>query len=205
MSTTLSDYGIELGLPAGWYGEIFRNTNHIADTGPTVHLANTPLILGDRNGYADEIRQVMRPGDAIVCVWNLPSLPNIIAVGGETVSPAQGWSLQGASDTPFHGVEDTQSSLRKAIHVAERVFDLIAFFGARPPPPRLVREIDSILATVRIDVSQRARGDRLEQYFSAADAVRIHEEVRREAWARYAPYASSEEVEEHRLAFPEGV
>ena len=154
MSARLSDFGIELTLPAGWYGQIFRDTDSVMDTGPLVHFANSPLILGDRNGYAGPTRQTMRPGDAIVCAWNMPSLPHLLALGGERVGPTRGWSLAGADDATFEGVGDGRSSLRKAIIVGERLFDLVAFFGADPPPPALVGEVDGILATVRIDVSQ---------------------------------------------------
>ena len=138
MSTTLSDFGISLTLPDGWYGEIFRVMDGVHDSGPLVHFANSPLILGDRNGFAGPARQTMRPGDAIVCVWNMPSLPQLIAMGGERVGPTQGWSLLDASDATFEGVGADQSSLRKAILVGERIFDLVAFFGAHPPPFRLV-------------------------------------------------------------------
>jgi hypothetical protein len=205
MSTTLSDYGITLTLPDGWYGEIFRVTDGVNDSGPLVHFANSPLILGERSGYAGPTRQTMRRGDAIVCVWNMPSLPHLIAAAGEQVSPAAGWSLLGASDATFEGVGATQSNLRKAILVGERVFDLVAFFGAHPPPFRLTRELDRILATVRIDVTPEAPGDRVEQYFNAADAVRTQQEVRRQMFELRAPDMSPAELEAHRLAFPDGV
>ena len=117
----------------------------------------------------------------------MPSLPQLIAMGGERVGPTQGWSLLDASDATFEGVGADQSSLRKAILVGERIFDLVAFFGAHPPPFRLVREVDGILATVRIDVSLGARGDRLEQFFTSADAVRIQKDMRREAFELRAP------------------
>jgi hypothetical protein len=206
MSTVLSDFGIQLVLPAGWYGEIYRDSDGIHDSGPVVHFANSPLILGDRNGYAGVARQTMRPGDVIVCVWNMPSLPQLILVsGGEKLSPTQGWSLAGANDTRFEGVGDRQSSLRRAILVGERVFDLVAFFGTDPPPRRLVAEVDAILATVRVDIAQRERGDRLEQYFGAADALRIQREVRREKFAARAPHMTPDELEAHRRAFPDGL
>ena len=187
MSTILSGYGIELTLPSSWYGEIFRDVDELHDTGPTVHLANTPMILGDRNTYASQTRPIMRPDDAIVCVWNMPSLPNIMAASGEAAHPTRGWSLWGASDVSFEGVPDGHSSVRKGVRVGERVFDVVAFFGTEPPPARLMSEIESILATVRIDVSQRDRGERLEQFFSTAAAERIQKEMQSEARARARP------------------
>jgi hypothetical protein len=148
----------------------------------------------------------MRPGDVIVCVWNMPSLPQLILVsGGEKLSPTQGWSLAGANDTRFEGVGDRQSSLRRAILVGERVFDLVAFFGTDPPPRRTVAEVDAILATVRVDIAQRERGDRLEQYFGAADALRIQREVRREKFELRAPHMTPDELAAHRRAFPDGL
>jgi len=204
MSTALSDFGISLTLPDGWYGEIFRVADGVHDSGPLVHFANSPLILGDRNGFAGPVRQTMRPGDVIVCVWNMPSLPHLIAMGSERVGPARGWSLLDASDATFEGVGADQSSLRKAIVVGERIFDLVAFFGAHPPPFRLVREVDGILATVRIDVSPGARGDRLEQFFTSADAVRIQKDMRREAFELRAPSMTPAEREAYRLTFPDG-
>lgn len=199
---TLSAFGITVEQPAGWYGEIFRETDGIDDTGPVVHLANTPLIVGDRDMYASQTRQLMRTGDAIVCIVNLPSLPNILAAGGERVGPARGWSLWGANDIPFHGVPNHQSSLRKAIVVGERAFDLIAFFGATAPTPQLVGEIEAILGTIRVDVGQRVRGERLEQYFEAAAASRIQSEVRRDLLARDERHMSTQEAAERRAAFP---
>jgi hypothetical protein len=199
---TLSAFGITVEQPAGWYGEIFRETDGIDDTGPVVHLANTPLILGDRDIYASQTRQLMRAGDAIVCVVNLPSLPNILAAGRGRVGAARGWSLWGANDIPFHGVPNHQSSLRKAIVVGERAFDLIAFFGAPAPTPELVREIEEILVTVRVDVAKRLRGERLEQYFDTAAAARIQSDVRRDVFARDARHMSTQEAAEQSAAFP---
>jgi hypothetical protein len=204
MSTTLSDFGITLSLPDGWYGEIFRVTDGVNDTGPLVHFSNSPLILGDRSGYAGPTRQTMRPGDAIVCAWNMPSLPHLVALGSERPGAAQGWSLLDAEDTSFEGVGPTQSSLRKTITVGERVFDLVGFFGAHPAPFRLVREVDRILATVRIDVTPRARGNRIEQFFTSADAVRIQQDMRREMFELSAPHMTPAEREAFRLTFPEG-
>jgi hypothetical protein len=198
---TLSAFGITVEHPAAWYGEIFRETDGIDDTGPVLHLANTPLILGDRDMYASQTRQLMRPRDAIVCVVNLPSLPSILAAGGERADAAAGWSLWGANDIPFNGVPNHQSSLRKAIIVAERVFDMIVFFGAPAPSARQVREIEGILATVRIDVGNKAAGERLDQYFESAAASRIHDEVRRDVLARDAHHMSAEEATELRAAF----
>ena len=62
MTTSLSDFGIALTLPDGWYGEIFRVADGVNDSGPLVHFANSPLILGDRNGFAGLVRKTMRPG-----------------------------------------------------------------------------------------------------------------------------------------------
>jgi hypothetical protein len=205
MSTTLSDFGIELTLPQGWYGEIFRTTDGVDDSGPIVHFANSPLILGERSGYAGPARQTMRPGDAIVCVWNMPSLPHLVAMGGERVSPNRGWDLLDASDATFEGVGPDRSSLRKTILVGERLFDLVAFFGVHPAPFRLVREVEGILATVRIDAAPGPRGNRLEQYFSSSEAVRIHKEVRRQLYEIAEPHMTPEERAAHRAAFPDGV
>jgi hypothetical protein len=201
--TALSGYGISLEQPSGWYGEIFRDTDGIDDTGPVVHLANTPMIVGDHDLYASETRQIMRPTDAIVTIVNLPSLPNIVAAGAtQRLGPARGWSLRGADGTGFSGVATTQSSMRKTVHVAERVFDLVTFFGTPEPASDLVAAVNAILGTVRIDPSARDRGQRIEQYFSVGAAVRIHEEVRRAVWARDSAFAAADEVEEHRRAFP---
>jgi hypothetical protein len=198
---TLSAFGITVEHSAAWYGEIFRETDGIDDTGPVLHLANTPLILGDRDMYASQTRQLMRPRDAILCVVNLPSLPIILAAGGESVNAAAGWSLWGANDIPFNGVPNSQSSLRKAIIVRERVFDMIVFFGAPAPTAPQVREIEGILATVRIDTGKEFRGERLDQYFESAAASRIQDEVRRDVLARDARHMSAEEATERRAAF----
>ena len=198
---TLSAFGITVEHSATWYGEIFRETDGIDDTGPVLHLANTPLILGDRDMYASQTRQLMRPRDAILCVVNQPSLPNLVAAGGERVAATAGWSLWGANDIPFNGVSNRQSSLRKALLVGERVFDLIVFFGAPAPTAGLVHEIEGILATVRIDVAKTLRGGRLEQYFETAAATRIQGEVRRAVLARDMPHMSQQEAAERGAAF----
>ncbi len=77
----------------------------------------------------------MRPGDAIVCAWNMPSLPHLLALGGER-SVRRAVVAGRQDDATFEGVGAGRSSLRKAIIVGERLFDLVAFFGADPPPPR---------------------------------------------------------------------
>jgi hypothetical protein len=196
--TDLSAYGITLKYPLGWFGDSFRETDGTDDSGPVIHLGNTPLILGDRNGYAGQARQLLRPTDAVVCILNLPSMPNILAIKeAESVGPAGGWSLTGAIDTPFNGVGNNQSSLRKMFRVGERVFDMIAFFGSPAPPADRVREIEMILQTVRVEVTPR-QGERLEQYFSAGAAVRIHDELRGQIWERDKGMASPAERAEHQ-------
>jgi hypothetical protein len=202
MTTTLSGFGITIDQLPGWYGEIFR-TEQPVDSGPILHIANTPLILADRQPYAPAARERMRAGDAILCVVNFPSLPNILAAADtERLRPGQPWSLQGASDVAFSGVDSTHSSLRKAVRVADRAFDLIVFFGSTTPVADAVRDLEAMLKTMRIDVAPSTRGGRIEQYFSVADAVRTQDALRREIWARESNAASAEEVAEHQAAFP---
>jgi hypothetical protein len=187
MTKQISEFGISLTLPDGWAGEAFRETDEFVDSGPIVHVANTPVVLGDRDGYAGETRRSLRARDAVLCIVNLASLPGVLNAGGaERSAPDAGWSLRGASETPFNGVGNTQSSLRKAFRVGERVFDVIAFFGSPVPPSDVVQDLNAVLRTVRIDVSKRERVQRLEQYFSADAAVRINDERRAEVQRREA-------------------
>ena len=206
MSTTkVSDFGITIDLSSGWYGEIFRIIDGVADSGPTLHVANTPLILGDDNGYASLARQTMRETDAILCVLNLPSLPNIVTADGiEQVGPRQPWSLKGASEIPFTGVGGAHSSLRKSIRVGERIFDVVAFFGSPTPSSPLRRQLETMLSGLRVDLAPAQPGKRIEQFFSIAAAIQIHDDVRKELWTRDGPHASAEEVAEHASAYPGG-
>lgn len=202
---TISDFGITVSVPSNWHGEVFRLTDGLSDSGPIVHVANTPLILGDESGYATVTRQTMRVGDVILCVLNMPSLRHLVnAQGVEQVGNGRRWSLVGASETPFNAVSNGQSSLRKAIRVGERIFDVIAFFGTPTPDSGLRNELDAILGTVRVDRVPPKPGARIEQYFSISAAVQIQEEVGREIWERDSRYATNEEREEHARAFPNG-
>lgn len=201
----IADLGITVSVPSNWHGEILRLHDGVSDSGPILHVANTPLILGDTSGYATQTRQTMRVTDAILCVLNLPSLPHLLRADGvEQVGHSRRWSLAGASETPFNAVNTSQSSLRKAIRVGERVFDVIAFFGTPSPEPTLRKEVDAILGTVRADPAPPRPGSRIEQYFNTASALQIEKEVERELWERDSQYATSEEREEHAKAFPNG-
>jgi hypothetical protein len=69
--TRLAGRGIRVDLPAGWEGEIDDGLSLLSDgsTRPTtVHLANFPLP-GERGDFASAALQVMRPGDALVVLF----------------------------------------------------------------------------------------------------------------------------------------
>jgi hypothetical protein len=204
--STISGFGLSIDPLPGWYGEIYRTVDGLADTGPIVHVANTPLILGDRDAYAPSARRTMREADAILCVVNLPSLPNIVtAEGVERKGAGEPWSLDGASSAPFSGVDNAHSSLRKGLQVGERAFDVIVFFGSTRPSVAVLRDLASMLKGVRVDLKPpRGGGEGVEQYFSVAAALRINDEIRRKMWARDSAYASADEVAEHASAFPGG-
>jgi hypothetical protein len=202
MSETLSAYAITITLPEGWYGEIFREWTEIEDGCPTLHLGNTPLVLGDRNTYCSDVRQTLRASDVVATVVNFPSLPQIIAGSpADKLSPGEPWSIAGASAIPFHGVGNGRSSLRKAIHVGPRVFDLVAFFGTAEPTSALVDQLEQGLASMRVELTPRERDERIDQYFNVDAAVRIDAEVRAQVWERDRPHASPEELEERQAAF----
>lgn len=199
--TRLERFGISLVLADGWYGEIFRELDGLDDSGPVVHAATTPLILGDRDQYAGETRDALRASDAVVVIVNLPSLPQVIAAGGDRLEPDATWSLDGAAWISFHGVPDWQTSLRRTIHVGERVFDLLVFFGSHPPTARLVAAVERVLGTVRIDPEVPPLDRTLAQYFSAVAAVDHLAVARRALWERDAALLGVEEHADHRLAF----
>ena len=69
--TALAGRGIRVTLPSGWEGEIDDGLSLLADgsTRPTtVHLANFPLPP-DRGDFASAALEAMRPGDALVVVF----------------------------------------------------------------------------------------------------------------------------------------
>lgn len=204
MATQLSEFGISLAIPEGWYGEIYRHIwGEFVETGPVVHVATTPLVLADQNGYAPLARLSLRPSDAILVIVNLPSLPNIVAAEGvERVPPSRPWSLEGASSDPFTGVPSTQSSLRKGIQVGERVFDVVAFFGTTRPASDLVARVNDILGSVSIAAKPPAPGNRVEQFFEVSAALAIQAEARDQIWKRDQALATAGERDEHRRAFP---
>jgi len=205
MSKTVSGFGITIGLLSGWYGEIYRTVDGFADSGPVLHVANTPLVLGDRDGYVPVTRRNMRPEDAILCLLNLPSLPSIVtAKDVERVGLGSEWSLKGATDIPFHGVGMGRSSLRKALLVGERVFDLIVFFGSDPPSAEQLSRVEMMVNTIRIAAAPDRSGDRIEQFFTIADAIRINEEARRAIWDRDMQYATPADIAAHEAVFPNG-
>ena len=123
MTTSLSDFGISLTLPDGGYGEIFRVADGVHDSGLLVHFANSPLILGDRNGFAGPVRQTDAARER--------------ARSASVSAPT--CRRSGSCARP------TASSPRCGSNV-----------------------------------SPGARGDRLEQFFTSADAVRIQKDMRRE-------------------------
>lgn len=174
-------FGLEMDVPEGWYGEIFR-LDEPGDSGtPILHFANTPLILGEHNVYAAEARQLMRANDVIVCVVNQPSLPNLLGGSGVVNLSGRGrLTLKGASDTPFHGVGNGYSSLRQPARIGERLFDVIAFFAQAMPPPTLLNAAEGILASIGVAASPPAAGRRIEQFFDSAQAVAINNQLREE-------------------------
>jgi hypothetical protein len=203
--TTISGYGLTIEALPGWYGEIYRTVDGLSDTGPILHLANTPVVLADRQGYAPMAREAMRSGDAILCILNLPSLPSIVtAEGVARLGESEGWSLDGASTVPFTGVPNGQSSLRKRVQVGERSFDLVVFFSTPEPSSDIVGELNTMLRTIKVDRRPSRFEKDVEQYFNVASAIRINEETRRKMWERDRVHATPEEIAEHERLFPAG-
>lgn len=203
--TVISGFGLEATLPSGWYGEVFRIHNGLADTGPVLHAATTPTVLADSSWYAVGARETMRADDVIVCLVNLVSLPNLLTGPSVIKQGAKDvWRISDGLGVPFNGVDNWHSSLRKLISVGERLFDLIAFFGTASPSASAVAAADELVGTIQVSSTPPVAGDQIEQFFSVAAAVQIQNDVGRQMWARDAPVATDQERAEHAAAFPNG-
>jgi hypothetical protein len=138
-------HGLEVRIPAGWEGRLFR----LPGTGPTLHAANFPLPSHDGSFGAEATSAMGDDGVFIALVEYEPEL------AGTGLFSSQGLPA------PLHARDVSARALQRRIPgrfgvqrfftQSGRAFCLYTVIGSNPSRDALVRRANDLLADLRID------------------------------------------------------
>ena len=147
--TQLAAHGLAVGLPAGWEGRIQRRPAVAAsgDTHAVVHLANFPLPER-RDDFGGGVTPGMRSPDVFVTLFEYGpearGTPLFAAQGIPRVNAAMFSSKR--LQRPLPG----QLGCQRFFTVGDRNFCLYVVAGSRAHLPRIIAEVNTVLARVQV-------------------------------------------------------
>lgn len=150
----LASQGIELDVPGGWDGEIYRRTSSFSSlagaseaTKPILHLANFALPA-ERGDFGSGAVEIMRSDDLLVV---------LLEYGAESVGTAlfasSGVPRVSSDDFALHTMQRPlpgQSGAQFFFNEAGRAFCLYVVLGSHARRHELVPEVNQVLATIRL-------------------------------------------------------
>jgi hypothetical protein len=131
----LTGGGVRLRLPGGWHGRTTSEGGLLV-----LQAANFGLATQDRG--EDPIHSMTRRQVLVTLSMGTGCCPGIPVSASPTI---------GASDLLHGGRAPVARALaEKAVHHDGRIFSIAALFGARPPPPSLLRQTNQLLASLTV-------------------------------------------------------
>jgi hypothetical protein len=131
----LTGGGVRLRLPGGWHGRTTSEGDLL-----TLQAANFSLATQDRG--EDPIQNMSRGQVVVTLSTGTGCCPAIPLSASPTI---------GASDFRHDGWAQVGRPLAmKTIRTHGRIFVISALFGARPPPPSLLRQTNQLLASLTV-------------------------------------------------------
>jgi len=147
--TQFTAHGLAVGLPAGWEGRIQRRPAVVAsgDTHAVVHLANFPLPER-RDDFGGGVTPGMRSPDVFVTLFEYGpealGTPLFAAQGIPRVNAAMFTSKR--LQRPLPG----QLGCQNFFTVGARTFCLYVVAGSRAHLPRIIFEVNAVLARLQV-------------------------------------------------------
>jgi hypothetical protein len=152
----MKSHGIDVDVPQGWDGEIYRRSAGIQALGkdaevrttPVLHLSNFPLPA-ERGDYGSGAVELMKADNVLIVLFEfapqsarsaLFSRPGIPTVTAEDFAPNQ-------MQRPLPG----QSGVQYFFNDRGRAFCLYVALGAHARRRELVPEINQVLASMILD------------------------------------------------------
>jgi hypothetical protein len=143
----LSRHGIEIALPSGWDGRIYRRALGAQRTPPILHAANFPLP-SDRGDYGSGAVERMQRHDVLVTL-----VEHDRSAAGSALFAARGLPHLSASDFSRHMLQRTlpgQSGVQRFFTWNGRPFCLYVVLGSHAARARLVPLVNGMLRSVAI-------------------------------------------------------
>jgi len=140
----LARHGLEVRVPAGWEGRVFR----LPGTGATMHAANFALPPGDGSFGAAAVSEMAADGVFVALVEFSPRL------AGQGLFAHQGipapLRARDASPRAMQRLVPGRAGVQRFFSHGGRAFCLYAVVGSRPSRDALIRQANRLLGTVRI-------------------------------------------------------
>ncbi len=151
----LTAHGIEVDVPQGWDGEIYRRSRGLAplsappeEVKPVLHLANFPLG-SDRGDFGSGAVEVMGPDDLLIVLFEYGS-----DAVGTTLFRSQGIPKVAPDDFAPNTMQRPlpgQSGAQYFFTEAGRAFCLYVVLGSHARRRQLVPEVNLVLGTLELD------------------------------------------------------
>lgn len=150
----LQSHGIELEVPGGWDGEIYRRTaepgafsTQSEATRPILHLANFSLPA-ERGDFGSGAVELMRSDDLLVVLLEYGA-----ESAGTALFSARGVPRVSPDDFAPHTMQRPlagQSGAQFFFSEGSRAFCLYVVLGAHARRHELVPEVNQVLASIRL-------------------------------------------------------
>ena len=140
----LSRHGLEVRVPAGWEGKVFR----LPGTGPTLHAANFPLPSHDGN-FGAHATSAMGDDGVFIAVVEFDA-----RLAGQGLFAGQGLPLplrtRDVSPRALQRLIRGRYGVQRFFTEGNRAFCLYAVIGSRPSRDALIRKANDLLGALRI-------------------------------------------------------
>jgi hypothetical protein len=144
--SVVEGHGLSIHVPTGWDGRVYYNPEGGVRVLQVSNLELSPVPpAGPDDDLASMTRARMGKDDVVVVLWDLLYCPcqGFDAIDGPVaIEPV---------DAGIEGEVRGQLLARRLFRRDGRFFDLRASFGVEHPDPLLVRQVNDVLATLRIE------------------------------------------------------
>lgn len=153
----ISDFGIRVDVPAGWYGRLFQIVQPEVSP-PTLHVSSRPLVERDdrMSNYASLTASAMGADDATIALLSWSREPRQVFDGlkVERLSTPDPLQVGPEHFLPVQGVPGTQSAAYRLFTKNGRYFSLRIVFGSNNPSASLLQTVNGILSSIVIGPSR---------------------------------------------------
>jgi len=153
----ISDFGIQVDVPATWYGRLFQIIQPSVGP-PTLHVSSRPLLERDdsMSNFASYTIHQMQPTDATIALVSWSREPRAV-FNGLSISrlgPQESLQIGPQHFLPVMGIASSQTSAYRLFTKMGRYFTLLVAFGTPNPSGSRINDVNAILASLQFGPSR---------------------------------------------------